>query len=978
MVSAVVLAPLFDCTSFTPIPADTCGNDVVEPGPPGYEDCDSFGEDAGLGTKNPACGQPGTGAAACRFVCGTAAGGAACPAGVGYGCGSDGICRRPSGSFTAIGGSVAAGAWRASLADFDGDGLLDAFTWGKIDGAGFSQARIQYFDRSLAPSTTFAPAPLVGSPQVIDMNGDQLADVVFEYRETNGIVDIGVMTGSPSRTLIQVPYPVIDLPGQLRYYVEPFYNGTFLTCAFNQVSGVTQLLDLSPSSPTAVPETVITDLTASSFITSLDFATGPQPTLVGGFVLAPIFRTPSHPCDNLIFAYGADAGSGASNTANVVSPCTNTMGSDDNWGDVATVQVHLAQGVPEGSPQVADVNGDGYLDILIPATASGAGNATLVAYSDGKGTFYQSSDRSGATNLASDALHALPPPADGGSTAYVVGGGGNGAGGVSVIATADINGDGVADFVTTQSILLSNGAAAPYSWAAVTDDHSWTDAIIADFNHDGALDVFAGNASVPNLDFFAGAAPGASSGADAGVDAGDAASASAGPSPLAPFFLATSGGASHFSVGDYDGDGTNDLAFKQVDLTSDQSDDVVIVYGVPLQFPGAPVLVGRFGSVQETLTVPPQDGAPLSLVVVSTREEGDGGAPLTDAGAAGDAGALLHSRITYLPATGTRPPLSSYRLTNPVPKNPVFGHVESFVAATFAGATYPDVAALAYDLTVAGNVNGTKDDTWFLPSGGPAQFNEAVDETSPALPSLGNDADDGKVVSVLMAAGLVNKNDPRPESIVVAPSCAGCADGTLLVGKFSGGAFKYTQTALPGISVSLQGQLALADVDGDGALDVVILSGSIADPGGTTTSMCGTAGVGRSLWVLWNDGTGHFSQGQTPAAGGSDYCSSPQAFTFLNVSGGPTRSIAYVSRSGVSVLEPAQPGSPRTLVPHDLGPGTPDAGDCCSPGYTGSEYTGIAGGDIDGDGVDDFLLVNNGNLQVWKGVAANTAPPVTP
>ena len=67
---------------------------------------------------------------------------------------------RPASAVAASGvGSSIGKGMGVAFADFDGDGLLDAFTWGKIDGAGFSQARIQYFDRSLAPSTTFAPAP---------------------------------------------------------------------------------------------------------------------------------------------------------------------------------------------------------------------------------------------------------------------------------------------------------------------------------------------------------------------------------------------------------------------------------------------------------------------------------------------------------------------------------------------------------------------------------------------------------------------------------------------------------------------------------------------------------------------------------------------------------------------------------------------------------------------------------------------------
>ena len=71
--------------------SNLCGNGVVDPD----EDCEHFdGED---GTCAPA-GSPHE----CHFICSQAAGSAAvaCPTDLGYGCGVDGLCRQPSGTFT--------------------------------------------------------------------------------------------------------------------------------------------------------------------------------------------------------------------------------------------------------------------------------------------------------------------------------------------------------------------------------------------------------------------------------------------------------------------------------------------------------------------------------------------------------------------------------------------------------------------------------------------------------------------------------------------------------------------------------------------------------------------------------------------------------------------------------------------------------------------------------------------------------------
>jgi hypothetical protein len=934
LVAVVLAAPLLDCTSFPAIAENSCGNGVLDPG----EDCDTFPQGAGT-----VCGGAG-GPAPCHLLCGALAQGATCPPG--WGCGSSGICAQPSGAYTQVGGAISAGAWRVDLGDFDGNGSLDALTRGTVGSRGFSQIRVQFFDSSFGLQDTFVPAPLVAQPQILDMNGDGLSDIVFEYGDVFGIVGVGVMTGNSSRKLTQVPYPVIDLPGVVRYYALPFDNGTFATCAYNQVNGTTNLLDLTPT-------------TKESTIVPL--ATGTTPSLVGGFVLAPVFVSAAHPCYNLVFAYGGALGT--VNEVNVVSPCT--VGPGDNWGDVAKVEVTVDPAAYISyPPRVADVDGDGNADLLIPVSKP-ASDETVIAYGDGKGAFWQKPGMGGVRNHATVVLQYTSTLPTGGTVELPVG---------PILQTGDLNGDGVSDLITVDGIYLSNPGPQP-SWSASVIDHAWTDAIVGDFNRDGIPDVFAGNASTPNLYFFAGivgsssGAPDAGSAGDGG-DGGGAPDAAAAPQAfaLAQAFVPTSGGISHFTVGDFDGDGTNDLAFSQEDPTGDASDDVDIVYGVPFQFPGAPVPVGRFDSVQQTLTIPATATTAVSLVVVSAPQA----APTST------------SFITYLPSTGARPPLSSFVLNTTSGGVTSFGDVEAFVAASFTKGMYPDVTALAFDVDTQGNIKGQTLDpmsrTWLMPNdGSPAQFKAPIPDTALVPSSLAPVGVGAHYVAALMTAGDVT-GDGVPESIILGPSCApgdapgACIrDGTLLTGAFDSvsGTFAYVSTPLKGIVVSQEGQVALQDVDGDGFLDLVILSGSTADSGAGTDAICAAA---RSLWVLWNDGKGAFSlENAAEVASGATGCDTPRAFTFLRRDATQPPALVFVTRTAVRY---AALGPSRTLTVLPLGSGLSSLApkDCCSSAYSGNEYTGIAGGDIDGDGVDDFALVNDGDLFVFQGVPRTPGP----
>ncbi|MFO0590269.1 MAG: VCBS repeat-containing protein [Polyangiaceae bacterium] len=210
---------LVACDDLPKLPSDVCGNGVIEDG----EDCD--GASVGQNSCN----------ALCRLEC-TSNG--ACPAG--FGCGSDGLCRQPTGTFAPFGPALALSAERLTLADFDGDGQNDLLA---SRGSSLSVAYVG--PQGLLPeTTTIAHTPIdvyPDVPAVLDIDGDGRADLASRLGP-----NIGVLRGQQDRTLLPLPFswqiPVLKEtdelllaetdpagPGPELYVVRP--DGIFLAYA---------------------------------------------------------------------------------------------------------------------------------------------------------------------------------------------------------------------------------------------------------------------------------------------------------------------------------------------------------------------------------------------------------------------------------------------------------------------------------------------------------------------------------------------------------------------------------------------------------------------------------------------------------------------------------------------------------------------------------------------------------------------------
>jgi len=140
------------------------------------------------------------------------------------------------------------------------------------------------------------------------------------------------------------------------------------------------------------------------------------------------------------------------------------------------------------------------------------------------------------------------------------------------------------------------------------------------------------------------------------------------------------------------------------------------------------------------------------------------------------------------------------------------------------------------------------------------------------------------------------------------------------------------------VRVSPEGQLDFADVDGDGNVDVVLLTGS-------------STSLSRSLYVAWGSGTGMFTE--TGALVVNQPVEVPQGFSFVHADTSGLPMIAYVTRTNAVVVT-VDPKS-RTILARN----TVD-----KP----ASASGIATGDVDGDGVDDLVEADDENIVVLRGV----------
>src|SRR5689334_1099506 len=227
-----VLAGLMSCAELDEVELGVCGNRIHEP--EFGEDCDGTAVQFGEGAT---CGSP-SGSAPCRLACSPASAESGCPPG--WGCGTDGVCRQPSG---VLEGGALPGEVRA-IGDLDGDGRDDVVLRG--DGGG---ASVAFFTEGRNLADLFvdpARRPISDDPAVLPIVARMTTDGIDDLALPLIGDDLGirVFMGNSTRTLenpfvelVTVPF---DAEGEV--FMRTVFNPTGLPQSVCAIGGCTQSL----------------------------------------------------------------------------------------------------------------------------------------------------------------------------------------------------------------------------------------------------------------------------------------------------------------------------------------------------------------------------------------------------------------------------------------------------------------------------------------------------------------------------------------------------------------------------------------------------------------------------------------------------------------------------------------------------------------------------------------------------------------
>ncbi|MFO0660298.1 MAG: VCBS repeat-containing protein [Polyangiaceae bacterium] len=936
----LLLAPsVIGCANLPDVAAGICGNGIVEAG----EDCDSH--DVGS-TRCRGASE----SFPCRLDCSTSASGVTSTCPTGYGCGTDSVCRAPTGSFESTGTTIEGGAEKLLSGDFDGDGRADILAETKVNGLGQSSPRLYYLDASGQVDATLSITATVMSANTRDLSDDGVADLSFSTLAIQGGNNgVNVLLGQSDRTLAPQAYSAFPLPTHSKARLREFsgyakttsgqQNGTL----FGQnIVTVAQYVD-----PTSNTSTNVIAPASSEGTQEIIGVLPDTPENLAGEPVAANVITTSSPCDELLLAFKGATEALIYQLCNAeglfVKPNTSSTTQGVPPQPVGSISLKGVNDTIATGLIATHVDADDNIDVVI-----GGANGVYVGFGDGAGGFH-------VTPLANAPIGVTPVQVESENN---INGGGPPLNATLPLAIYDGGFAGTA-FDNTKLVVFDNQiaytaikslTAQEVRLLAVTVAYKlsgvWTTARIDKLNGDAYPDIIAGSSTELDLDYYNGTPTGL----------------------FTQVQVTTEGPVGHLSIGDVDGDLIQDIVFSErVTIDSEDRDAIAIAFGKSDGGPETPIRNGNFPSVLQIMNAQFSGlDTAFETGIVSASEDGKS------------------NSIAVLFGSGDRQPLASFGLLGEGTGGSLqtlTGDPIGIAVGNFTDDTHPDVVALAFDeLASNANLTSTSFRFWAIPSDQSAEltsstYSDALPSTIGIAPQNG-DNEQGSL-SAFLSAGDVD-GDGIDEVVLLTSSYSGqgasrTKSPAIVIGRSSGGATPTIKLDEPLVLDSLAFRAAtgsdvqVADIDADGHRDLVVLAIS-------------PSSNDSALLVLWNDGSGKFSS-----------ASATTIATWTSTSSTPTTNGAPAPADGAATTDTTNPpatGAIRAfaiaLLDADQRPeivwvteraASTSTTEASAPRvFETASITNVAGGDsviaadVSGDGVQDLVVGTRREMQVYLGI----------
>lgn len=544
--SCALILALGACEELQIIPADECGNGVVEPRLD--EDCDGEAD----------CGAPGT-ERACRLVC--TGPGATCRDG--YACGLDGVCRRPSGGFEVLSATATPTVLDLSAGDVNVDGcdelliskrLSVTLVASESNKPGLCPAGVQDIPSGRAPDKE------LGRPAVVlaDMNRDGRPDLVRAGQGQYGdALFVDVAGASPAFGAIL--YPTLKaLESPVRPLRVTVNGADALLLFLDGIMGKTEIGIAGVVDPKNTPRP-----SGAGF---------PGVTMADLVLLEAARLNTDSPSDDVLVGFAGQNVLLSMSLSMVPDPMI--PGTDKISVTTPKPAVTLPQGATlrteNASMAVVDHDGDGTLDVIVNSEAGSpmAKSPLYVAYGTGDGRFHSTSppDKAAPDGMASQL--ALPPVGPMTPSPEL---------GEAIFVAADF--EPAKPGIEIEAIPCPPSPALDSSACNPTEDLG-CEAVVFDIDADGRLDIVSTQEQQPG---FAVRRPASTGGFHVS-------------------FVDTSCPPHELTVGDFDDDGISDLAYFDQTVSAsgalsseeDPVDTLMIAYGNAYADQSPPLASGQF------------------------------------------------------------------------------------------------------------------------------------------------------------------------------------------------------------------------------------------------------------------------------------------------------------------------------------------------------------------------------------------------